>query len=402
MTERLEPPGAERSRAAGAGGRPLRIGIDVTAAVSQGGGIGRYTRELIRALVRQDQANSYHFFSARFPAQLPVADPLPKAANVSLHENWLSERWLYRLWHRLRAPLPLQWFTGRLDLFHAPDFVLPPLAGRTPSLLTVHDLSFARYPDAFTPTLIRFLNRAVPRSIGRATHLLADSEATRSDLMALWRVPADKITVLYSGVSKNFRPVTRPSELEAVRRRYGLPDGPYVLSVGTIQPRKGYQMLIRAFEPLSRALPHDLVIVGGMGWSYEPILAEAAEKGLADRVRFLGFVDDQDLPALYSQAALFAFPSLYEGFGLPILEAMACGAPVVCANASSLPEVAGQAARLAPAGDQAAWSQAMSELLTTPSLRARLVAAGFRQARQFSWKRTAQQLLALYGRLVDA
>lgn len=383
----------------------MRIGIDVTAAITQGGGIGRYTRELVQALVALDSENNYRFFSARQPAMLPVPNPLPAAPNIRYHPAPLGERWLYRLWYRLQLPLPVQWVTGRIDLFHSPDFVLPPVSGRIPTLLTVHDLSFIHYPQTFPQTLVAYLNRVVPWSIGRASHVLADSLATKNDLVNIWQVPAGKITVLYSGVSSSFQPVMDGDRLAAVRAKYDLDQAPFILSVGTIQPRKNYQMLIRAFQQVAVRWPHNLVIAGGKGWLYDDMLAEAARLGLNSRVRFVGFVDDADLPALYSAAALFVFPSLYEGFGLPLLEAMACGVPVVTSSASSLPEVVKPladgretAVQLSP-HEQEAWTEAMNKLLADSAWRARLVVAGFRQTRRFTWDGAARQLLAIYSTL---
>ncbi len=373
-----------------------RIGIDVTSAIVQGGGIGRYTRELTRALAQLDARHTYRLFSAKPPAVPPVPDPLPQGAHVTYHPAPLGERWLYRFWYRLRLPLPVQWVTGPLDLFHSPDFVLPPVNGRIPTLLTVHDLSFAHYPQVFPEPLVRYLNSVVPWSVARATHILADSLATKADLVTLWQVPPDKITVLYSGVEARFRPVERVEEITAVRHRYQLPDAPYILTVGTVQPRKNYQMLIRAFAPLAQQFPHHLAIAGGKGWLYEEMMQEVARQGLNGRVHFLGFVADADLPALYSGAALYVFPSLYEGFGLPILEAMGCGVPVIASRASSLPEVAGEAAVLLDPQDEAGWTAVMGELLQDNGRRARMVAAGFRQARQFTWRKAAKQLLAVY------
>ncbi len=377
----------------------MRIGIDVTAAITQGGGIGRYTRELIFALTAVDPDNEYHFFAAKNPTASPVPHPIPQTDNVHLHTAPVDERWLYRLWYRLRLPLPVQAFTGKLDLFHSPDFVLPPVHGRIPTLLTVHDLSFVHYPEVFPERLVSYLNQVVPWSIGRATHILADSQATKDDLTAVWQVSPDKVTVLYSGVHSRFQPVTDEKKLTAVRRQYQLGDAPYILAVGTVQPRKNYQMLIRAFQPIAQTHPHHLIITGGKGWLMEEMMAEVGRQGMDGRVHFPGFVADDDLPALYSGAALFVFPSLYEGFGLPLLEAMGCGVPVITSNASSLPEVAGNAAIQLSPHDQAAWTEAIQHLLADPAERTRLVAAGFRQTRRFTWEQSARQLRTLYEQL---
>ena len=377
----------------------MHIGIDVTAALTQGGGIGRYTRELVHALVDVDQTNRYRFFSAKPPATLPVADPIPRAANIVYCPAPLDERWLYRLWYRLRLPLPVQWVTGQLDLFHSPDFVLPPVNGRIPTLLTVHDLSFIHYPQTFPTRLVDYLNQVVPWSISRASHILADSEATRHDLMTIWRVPSEKISVLCSGVHERFQPETDAEKITTVRQKYQLHDWPYILSVGTLQPRKNYQMLIRAFQPLADKLPHHLVVAGGKGWLYDEMVAEVERQGLNGRVHFIGFVADDHLPVLYSEASLFVFPSLYEGFGLPLLEAMGCGTAVLTSNNSSLPEVAGDAARQLSPQDQDAWTQNMQLLLSDSALRNRLIHAGFAQARRFSWQQSARQLLKIYRQL---
>jgi glycosyltransferase involved in cell wall biosynthesis len=379
-----------------------RIGIDVTSALTQGGGIGRYTRELIQALIAADKGETgceYHFFQARLVK--PSAGELPDKPFIRRHAAPLNEAWLYRLWYRLRLPLPVQWVTGKLDLFHSPDFVLPPIQGNIPTLLTVHDLSFVHYPHTFTPALVNYLNRVVPWSVARASHILADSEATRQDLVQLWQVDPAKITVLYSGVSHAFRPVTEKKQLKATRRKYGLGDAPYLFSVSSIQPRKNFQLLIRAFKPIAAQWPHNLVIAGGKGWLYDEILAEVGRQGLDGRVLFTGFVDDGDLPALYTGATLFLFPSLYEGFGLPILEAMACGTPVVASNASCLPEVVDEAGRLLPPEDETAWTAVIHELLDDPAQRGRLAADGFLQSRQFSWSRAGRQLLALYQEMTN-
>lgn len=382
------------------------IGFDVTAALTQGGGIGRYTRELIRALVSQSTHYRYKLFSARPPAVPPVPDSLPVAPHVIHRPAPIDEHWLYRLWYRARLPLPVQTFLGAIDLFHSPDFVLPPVSGNIPTILTVHDLSFIHYPETFPANLVAYLNRVVPWSVKRASHVLADSISTMNDLQTLWHVPDEQITVLYSGVHERFQPVIDENEIDVVRSRYGLGDTPFILAVGTVQPRKNYPLLIRAFRSVAERYPHSLIIAGGKGWLSEELPAEIARHGLAGRVRLAGFVDDGDLPALYSAADLLAFPSLYEGFGLPLLEAMACGTPVLSSNASSLPEVARladeQAAVLISPHDESAWSNEMLRILGDAGLRGRLIQAGKAQAKRFTWQEAARKLTGLYDTLLQS
>ncbi len=373
----------------------MRIGVDYTAAVRQGGGIGRYTRELLRAILQQaPDALEMRLFaaaaqrwdewkSARRRLRTEAAHP----HKISFRTLPLTDDWMARLWQRLRLPLPVETLLGALDLFYEPDFVLPPTRPQTRTLLTVHDLSFLVMPETFPPPLRRYLEGAVPRSVARADHILADSQATRRDLIRLLGTPAEKVTVLYSGVSDDFTPHPHPGEKERLRDRYALPER-YILSVGTVQPRKNYRRLIEATAPLD--LP--LVIVGKPAWLADPIVAAAEQ---APHVKLLGFIEEGDLPALYRQATLFAFPTLYEGFGLPPLEAMACGTPVVASTASSVPEVVGEAGLLVDPLDVAGWTTAMRRLLEDDSLRHRLREAGLRRASRFTWEAAGRTWLDL-------
>jgi glycosyltransferase involved in cell wall biosynthesis len=217
-------------------------------------------------------------------------------------------------------------------------------------------------------------------------------------LIEFYQTPAEKISVLYHGVTTEFRPVAAAKQT-AVRHKYNLAEQPFILSVGTIQPRKNYQRLIQAFARLDADL--DLVIVGGFGWHFQEITAEVTRLDLEKRVRFLGFVADADLPALYSTASLFIYPSLYEGFGLPLLEAMACGTPVVASNQSALPEVVGQAGLLVDPYNVEAMAATMTEVLGDSGLRHQLIQAGLARAAQFTWSDMAAKLLVLYQQILD-
>jgi glycosyltransferase involved in cell wall biosynthesis len=371
-----------------------RIGILYTAALRQGGGIGRYTRELVDALARSADAEA-------FQVTLVVARDAPRYRLPALPPGWnvrvlpLPERWLTILWHRLHLPLWVDAWAGSFDIFHAPDFVLPPLR-RASGLVTVHDLSFITYPEGAVPELRQWLSHEVPRSIARARHVLADSESTRRDLGSRLGVDPARITVVGAGVEARFRPVVAPDILAAVRRRYGLPER-FILGLGTLEPRKNFDGLIRAFDRIQADAPDlHLVIVGGKGWLNEPIFQAAAASPAAGRVHLAGFVADEDLPALYSLARLFAYPSHYEGFGIPMLEAMACGTPVVAADNSSLPEVAGDAALLIRSTDEAALAAAMLRLHRDEALRATCIEHGAARAAAFTWGAAAERLIRVY------
>jgi glycosyltransferase involved in cell wall biosynthesis len=375
------------------------IGIDYTAGAWQGAGIGRYTRELVRAAVAQSvqdegseplrfvlfyaagglppdapYVRDLHELCARHPALQAV--PLP-----------LTPRLLTILWQRMRLPLPVERFTGPLDLLHAPDFVLPPTRAR--SLLTVHDLTFLVHPECFEPRLHRYLARVVPRSLRRAHHILADSHATQRDLTRLLGVPAERISVIYPGVDEQFCPL--PASASApVRRRLGLPDT-FLLFVGTLEPRKNLVRLLEALHRLPNAPP--LVLAGRRGWLYDEVFAAVERLHLHERVCWLDFVEDTDLPALYNLAEAFIYPSLYEGFGLPVAEALACGTPVVTSRLASLPEVAGDAAILVDPFDSAAIAAGIQQALDAGE---HFRAAGPAQVSRFRWEAAAQSLLGRY------
>ena len=377
-----------------------RIALDYTPALKQAGGIGRYARELTGALAAIDNSTAYRLFAAG--AKITEL-PQPPAENFTWKPTRVSSEWLARLWHRARIPLPVEAFTGSVDLFHATDFVLPPTLRRSRALLTVHDLSFVRVPSAASPPLKAYLDAVVPPSVDAADHILADSEATKADLIDLYKTPDNKISVLYSGVNPSFRPVENPDALQAVRLKYGLADVSYILSVGTVQPRKNYSRVVQALAAL-RQTGRDLhyVIAGGSGWLQDELWETIERTGMTDYVHLLGLVADQDLPALYSGARMLAMTSLYEGFGLPVLEAMACGTPVITSKVSSLPEVAGKAALLVDPLDTDAIAEAILILETNDEARNQLIRSGYEQAEKFTWQRAARQLKSIYDDMLGA
>lgn len=378
----------------------MRIAIDYTPAANQVAGIGRYTRCLVQALADIDSENEYvlfYAFSGRHRPAWRFADRpnfVDKAVSI-------SDRTLAILWHRLGLPLPINLIVGKVAAFHATDFVLPPLRNSA-GIVTVHDLSFILFPDHADSGLVSYLERAVPPSIRRARLILADSENTRNDIICLLDADPDKVEVLHAGVEKRFAPMEGEERLGAVRRKHKLA-WPFILTVGTVERRKNLARLVHAYARLRarRQVDHKLVIAGRRGWLYEDVFAAVAKLGLEEHVVFLGFVGDADLPALYNSADLFVYPSLYEGFGLPPLEAMACGVPVVASNTSSLPEVLGDAYLAVSPTDVEGLAGAIGRALDEATLREDLRRKGLERAAHFSWEATARRLLDLYQRTVS-
>ncbi len=377
----------------------ITLAIDYTPAIRQREGIGRIIRGQVAALCHRCPSWDIRLFVVG-----PVGAQDQADAPRPLHTTPISERNMVRLWHRLNLPFPkIERFTGGpLDLFHATDFVLAPNHARY-QLVTVHDLAFLFYPEAAMPSLQRYLHVVVPRSVRRADHLLADSMHTARDLQEQWQIPAERITVVYGAVDhEHFQPVQDEHQLQRVRQLYGLGDRPFLLGLSTLQPRKNFARLIEAFA-LAKAeaqLPHRLVIGGGKGWLYAEIFAKVEALGLQHDVLFPGFIDDADLPALYSAATFFAYPSLYEGFGLPLLEALACGTPVLTADNSSLPEAGGPGALYVQATDVTSIAEGIVKMATDGTLRQTLRSAGRAHAQTFTWDRSAQQLHHAYERLL--
>ncbi|RME65265.1 MAG: glycosyltransferase family 1 protein, partial [Caldilineae bacterium] len=342
----------------------LRVTLDIGPAVHQGAGLARYAERLAFHLHREHnhELDLAFFYNAHSGHTLPRSlEGVPSRAIRLGQYPWRLGALASQL---LRWP----WLESRLpggEVYHATEHLLPRL--RRPTVLTVHDLIFEAYPQHHTRTNRAFLRLAMPLFVGAADGIIAVSHHTRRDLMARYGTPAEKIHVIYEGIDARFAPAP-PAAVARVRERYS-PDRPYLLMVGTLEPRKNHVTAFRALARLKQqGLSHRLLVVGGRGWLFEPVRQEVERLSLENDVAFTGRVPDEDLPPLYSAAACVLVPSLYEGFGFPVLEAMACGAPVVCSNASSLPEVAGDAALLVDPLDDGALATAVAQVLTNPDL----------------------------------
>ncbi|MSQ24339.1 MAG: glycosyltransferase family 1 protein [Chloroflexi bacterium] len=371
----------------------MRIGIDYSAGVNQAAGIGRFVRNLVQAVSEVDTHNEYVLmYATPNPGRVPS---FPSAPNFATKQLAIRERLLTILWQRLQIPLSVERMLGHLDIFHAPDFVLPPVKNAV-TLLTVHDLAFLIHPECAHEGLRKYLEHAVPRSIARADYILADSENTKSDVVCLMDADPDRVFVVPGAVDPVFVPAAEDA-IVAARAAYQI-RGPFILGVGTIEPRKNWPRLIEAYARFRTrtGLRHQLVIAGGAGWLTEETYACASRSAYADDIRFTGRVADAELVALYSGAEVFAYPSLYEGFGMPPLEAMACGTPVVCSNTSSLPECADGAALMVSPTDPEAISDAIERVCTDSDLRADLRLRGIARALEYGWEKSAQRLVSIY------
>ncbi len=371
----------------------MRIVIEYTYAICQQEGVARYTRSLVDALTQIDTEDRITLFSTERPRP---DRGFPVAPNVRPVVVPIGSRAMAVMWDRIRLPVPIEVFTGLADVIHGPFLLPPSIAMR--SILTVHDLSFLTHPECSVPNHAAYLSKAVPRSVNSADHIIAVSEHTARDLVELLRTPRHKISVIHLGVDPMFAPVRDPEQLGALDARYGL-QHPFVLAVGTIAPRKNYPGLIAAFAQARRAPngPRMLVISGRKGWLWDKTFEAVQIHDVADAVRFLDHVPESDLPTLYSTADVLALPSLSEGFGLPVIEAMSCGTPVVCSDGGSLPEIAGDAAIVVSVDNEAALADALMRVVGDAALRETLIARGLQRARLFTWERAARASLEVYS-----
>ncbi len=368
----------------------LIIGIDARIVHYTRGGISNYVLRLLGSLAALDADADFCVLHSRKDHIPPTPGPSfrPVACRTPPHHRW--ERWA----------LGVEAMRLRLDLLHSPDFI-PPAFGYRRSVITVHDLNVLHYPQVLTAASRRYYNQQIEWAVRRADHILADSHATKSDLVSLLGAPPEKITTVHLAADPSFRPLPE-AEARHVAARYGLELG-YLLCVGTLEPRKNIPGLLEAYRSLLDAKVTDapLALVGSKGWLYDEIFERVEELHLAGQVRFLCNVPDADLVGLYNGAGVMATVSFYEGFGLPALEAMACGAPVVVADRASLPEVVGEAGLLVDPEDPGDIARALARVLTEEPLRARMRRRGLAQAARFTWAKTARETLGVYRMVLE-
>lgn len=369
----------------------MRIAIDATAAAVQIAGVGRYTRELVRSLVQLSHEDRFTLLSASSKSQSrALLDELPPGAWRHVCRIPLSERHLTAFWHRLRAPLTVDALIGEFDVFHGPDFVLPPT--RHPSVVTIHDLSYLVAPQFAEPSLAEYLKRTVPRSLRRANQIITVSASVAAELVHAYPFAEGRVRAIPNGV--------RISTLGSVS---GFQSGPpTVLTVGTIEPRKNLPTLLRAMRVVWQSESDArLIVAGRIGWQSDAIMAQLRAACAESRVTFINAPDDHQLAELFGNAHVFAYPSFYEGFGLPVLEAMQRGVPVVASDIPVLRETGGDAARYVSVSDAEGLGSQILDVLRDTRSRSEMSRAGRERVTQFSWDETAHRTRMAYQAAVE-
>jgi glycosyltransferase involved in cell wall biosynthesis len=361
------------------------IGFDVTPlVVTQFSGVSTYTQQLLEALLARHDDRQYVPLAHR-----AVNGELPRGTAAPIGQPYQRRWW----WMQMIAPKLLA--NLRPAFAHFTNSIAP-LASPVPIVLTIHDMSL--FLQARTQPLRSLLTvrPILPAAARRAAAIITVSQHARQDMIRLLKIDPAKVHVVYNAPSAQYQPVTDGAELDRVRRQYALP-ATFVLYVGTFEPRKNIPRLLHAFAQVRRARPEvQLVMAGQLGWKHRAIWQAIESLGLADAVQWLGYVPGCDLPALYSLATVLAFPSLYEGFGLPVIEAMACGTPVLTSQCSALSEVAGDAGLLIDPLKVEAIAAGLIRLLNDAALRDELRARGLRRAAEFSWARAAEETVEVY------
>lgn len=371
----------------------MNIGINCNPVMNKKTGVGNYLHNLLLELAKIDKINNYtlFFYSLRnLDSTRATQYNFKCKKTVSLK---IPQLLLEFLWDNLRFP-PIEFFIGRASIFHNNFFL--PSTKKAKGIITIHDMSFFAYPELHTKTVRRFKSK-VPKSCFRATKIITVSNFSKREILKYINIPEEKIKVIYNGLilqTQKFK-----GNEDDILKKYSLAKK-YILYVGTIEPRKNLEGLINAFKMLisdeKYKNKYNLVIVGKPGWKYETFIKTLGNLGIQDKVKLIGYIPDEELPAIYKHASLFLYPSIYEGFGLPVLEAMAYGIPVITSNISSLPEIAGDAALLIDPYNYKEIRDGMVDILSTDQLKNQLIKRGKERVKKFSWKNTAEKTLKVY------
>lgn len=386
----------------------MRIAFDCSLVPGQRGGVGQYSYQLARAFSRVDADNTYTLFvlahAGRKINVLKLGLPDEGNFRVVVKKTPVPFQ-LMRFMRGLPVlkPHAREYMLGRIeaDIVHSNSFIVPEFKGSGKRVVvTVYDTSVMSHPECHRKFNIMHCVRGITEAVKRADAIIAISEHTKRDIIKYFNAPEDLITVTHLAAGPEYHEVRDPAALASVRARYDLPEN-YVLFVGSLEPRKNIKTLLKAYSVVPARLRKEfpLVIAGAKGWLNSDIPSLVEGLGIKESVRFTGYIDGHDISAVYSGASVFAYPSLYEGFGLPILEAMSCGAPVITSNTSSMPEVAGDAARLVDPLNAEELASALEAVLDNEGLRAEMKKKGLVRAASFSWDRCARETLEVYGKV---
>lgn len=358
----------------------MKIGIDVQTTLGQKSGFGFYVKNLVDHLEKIDSQNDY----------VLIAPTTEK--DFSTPQRFIWDQFSF----------PHQANKEKVDILHQPCFSAP-IFYQGKVILTIHDLISHYFPQNMPSGSRLYFSKWMPLTYNRAQKIIAISENTKRDIIKLLKIPAEKIVVIHSAVGEEFKPITDAKRIEEVRTKYKTGEK-FILDVGTLEPRKNLSFLVRAYHLALKQgkINHNLVLTGKKGWYFESLFKLVEELKLQNRVIFTGYVPDADLPALYNAADLFCFPSLYEGFGFPPLEALSCGTPVIAANNSSIPEVVGDAGVLLPIDNEQVWAENITKLLSDEKLRANYSRLGLEQAKKFFWAKTAQETIKVYEEVYNS
>jgi glycosyltransferase involved in cell wall biosynthesis len=360
----------------------VRVAVDATPLLGARTGVGAFTAGALQALAVRDEI-SLTAFAVSWRGRSSLRQLVP--SNVSVVDLPMAARPIHAMWRHVNSPA-IEWWTGAIDVVHGPNFVVPP-SRRAAEVLTIHDVTFLRFPDMCEPATLRAAT-LIRRAIRRGAMVHTPSHTVAEEVMELLNVPSERVRAVYNGVD----PPMPASANEIVRD-----DGPYILGLGTVEPRKDFPLLVQAFDMIAGDHPGvRLVIAGPPRWG-ERQLSEALDHVRhPGQFRRLGWIPPTQRTALLRNSLAFVQPSVYEGFGLPPLEAMSVGTPVVATRAGAVPEVLGDAALLTPVGDAAALAAALTRIIENSQERSRLVELGYRRVAEFTWERCANGLLALY------
>lgn len=369
----------------------MKIGFDITMLVYAGSGVATYTYNLVSELLKNDKKNEYHLFysSLRRPKNFYYLNELEKLGG-HIH-SWRFPPRLLKLWWGKWHIIPIEWFTEKMDYFHTSDFLRPPLLKGTIGITTIHDLTWKIYPQWHTEDVIKAHTLKLTKTIKYKDIIICPSNHTKKDLLKEYpQAKNNKIKVIYEGIDKKFKPIISLNTL----KKYKI-NKPYLVYIGAIEPRKNLKRLIKAFNSLIKEKKYsnlNLVIGGRAGWKNQDVFNLVNKLKLNKKIIFTGFIEDSDLPILYSQAECSCYISLYEGFGLPPLEAQACGCPVLSSNISSMPEILNKSAILINPYKVKSIKNGIIEALNNSK---QLQKLGLNNSKNYNWQKTAKALIKL-------